>query len=118
MAPHIHSTVTRRGLFALGAGAAAFAVVPGAEAPAQPVATRARIVIIGAGAAGTALANRLAQRLDGATITIVDGSQQHWYQPGFTLIAAGLKPAEYSVSRTTDWLPAAASLVADHAAQI
>jgi sulfide:quinone oxidoreductase len=69
------------------------------------VRTSARIVILGAGAGGAAMANRLARRLDGAQITVVDGRAQHWYQPGFTLIAAGLKPASYAISGTTDWLP-------------
>jgi sulfide:quinone oxidoreductase len=82
------------------------------------VTTNANIVILGAGAAGTALANRLVQRLDGARITIVDGSKQHWYQPGFSLIATGLKPPQYSVSRTAEWLPAGVTLKPENAAAI
>ncbi|WP_417627120.1 NAD(P)/FAD-dependent oxidoreductase [Pararhodobacter aggregans] len=78
--------------------------------------TSARIVILGAGAGGTAMANRLANRLEGATITLVDARQQHWYQPGFTLIAAGLKPASYAISRTADWLPEGVEWIPEHAA--
>jgi cyd operon protein YbgT len=48
-----------------------------------------RVVIIGAGAAGSALANRLRNRLQGADITVVDPRVQHLYQPGLTLVAAG-----------------------------
>jgi sulfide:quinone oxidoreductase len=51
-------------------------------------------------------------------VTIVDGRKQHWYQPGFTLIASGLKPAGYSVSQTKDWLPKGAKLIEEYAAQI
>ena len=58
----------------------------------MPVKTNARIVIVGAGAAGAALANRLVRRFDGAAITIIDPSQSHLYQPGLSLVAAGLKP--------------------------
>jgi sulfide:quinone oxidoreductase len=38
----------------------------------EAVPTNARIVIVGAGAAGTALANRLSRRLEGAQITMID----------------------------------------------
>jgi sulfide:quinone oxidoreductase len=90
----------------------------GGAARGERVATKARIVIIGAGAAGTAMANRLVERLEGATITLVDPRAEHLYQPGLSLVAAGLKPAGYVVSKTTDWLPAGVTLVAEAAAAI
>jgi sulfide:quinone oxidoreductase len=110
-------TISRRGLFGMAAAAGAFASMP-APAQAARVQTKAAIVIIGAGAAGTALVNRLVQRLDGASITIIDARAQHIYQPGLSLVAAGLKPASYTQSATADWLPAGVSLVAEHAAAI
>lgn len=108
---------TRRGFLGLAAGGAALAATSGAGV-AQRVRTSARIVILGAGAAGTAIANRLSNRLDGATITIIDGRQQHWYQPGFTLIAAGLQTANYAISRTGDWLPPSVNWIEEFAAGI
>lgn len=108
---------SRRGFMGLGAAGLA-AAVAGSPAQAAKVATKAKIVIIGAGAAGTAIANRLADRLDGAEITLVDGRKQHLYQPGLSLVAAGLKPAGYVTSQTTDWLPSGVSLVAERAAAI
>ena len=108
---------SRRGFLGLSAaGLAALATT--APARARTIRSTARIVILGAGAGGTAFANRIARRLEGATITIVDGRKEHWYQPGFTLIAAGLKPASYSVSQTADWLPKGVNLIAEHAAAI
>jgi len=100
-------TTSRRAFLAMAVAAGGASQIPvhAAQAQAAPVATSARIVILGAGAAGTALANRLRARLDGADITIVDPRVRHLYQPGFTLIAAGLRPANYSVSATADWLP-------------
>lgn len=112
---------TRRGFLAAGMGGAALAATwagAGAEARMPLVATKARIVILGAGAAGTGIANRLAQRLTGATLTILDPRADHWYQPGFTLIAAGLKPAAYAVSPTAQWLPSGVTLITEAAAAI
>lgn len=111
-------TPTRRAfLGAAAAGLAATAVTGSGHAQTQR--TTARIVIIGAGAAGTALANRLVRRLEGAQITLIDGRKEHLYQPGLSLVAAGLKPASYTVSKTTtDWLPRGVTLVAEPAAAI
>lgn len=108
----------RRKFLSITAGAAAIAAVGLPSAHAEKIKTSAKIVILGAGAAGTNMANRLAMHLDGADITIIDGRKQHLYQPGFTLIAAGLKPADYSVTQTTDWLSQGVKLVAEAAAEI
>ncbi|WP_246523285.1 NAD(P)/FAD-dependent oxidoreductase [Neoroseomonas eburnea] len=101
--------------------AAVLAAAAAAMAPPQPqaaVATRARIVIAGAGAAGLAAAARLAQRLDGAEITMLDRRQAHFYQPGFTLVAAGLKDPAYTVGRTADYVPRGVRWVEERAAEI
>lgn len=103
----------------LGAVAAAPFLAPlggSGRAQAAPVRTRARIVIAGAGAAGLACANRLAARLEGAEIILLDRRRQHLYQPGFTLVAAGLKPAGYVIGRTADYVPAGVSLREEAAA--
>lgn len=100
----------RQFLTAAVAGGAAASLISGdvaAEVAAQanPIQTSVRIIIIGAGAAGIALANRLVRRLDGAQITLIDPRRDHHYQPGLTLVAAGLKRAGYVVSHTAQWLP-------------
>ena len=110
--------INRRDFLGFAAGSAALAGLGIGPAKAARIKSTARIVILGAGAAGTAIANRLAKALDGAEITLIDGRKQHWYQPGFTLIAAGLAPAAYSVTDTRDWLPASASLIQEAAAEI
>lgn len=88
-----------------------------AAAPA-PVQSQARIVIAGAGAAGLTAASRLRARLDGARITLIDARAAHYYQPGFTLVAAGIKPQDYPVSRTAEYVPAGVELVAECVAEI
>ncbi|QCO57498.1 NAD(P)/FAD-dependent oxidoreductase (plasmid) [Pseudorhodobacter turbinis] len=96
-------TASRRAFLGLVAGG--LAITATTPAKAARFKTKARIVMIGAGAAGTALVNRLVDRLEGAAITILDPRVDHLYQPGLTLVAAGLKPAAYTQSKTTDWLP-------------
>jgi sulfide:quinone oxidoreductase len=90
-----------------------------AEAGAQRQAGKnARIVIVGAGAAGLAAASRLSNLLDGAKITLIDGRKSHYYQPGFTLIAAGLKPASYVVSPTQNYVPRDVEWISDAVAEL
>lgn len=111
-------TATRRQLLTLAASGAAAAAVAAPQTVRAQVSTSARILIIGAGAGGTALANRLVSRLAGADITILDPRVDHLYQPGLSLVAAGLKPAAYVVSKTTDWLPSGIKLIAEAAEAI
>ncbi|WP_374326825.1 FAD-dependent oxidoreductase [Paracoccus pantotrophus] len=84
---------SRRGVLGFALAGAVTAGLGVRAAQAARVATKARIIIIGAGAGGTALANRLVQRLDGAQITLIDPRAQHLYQPGLSLVAGGRKPA-------------------------
>ncbi|MBK5966902.1 pyridine nucleotide-disulfide oxidoreductase [Thiocystis minor] len=87
------------------AGGGSSLAVATRPAHAVPVKNRAKIVILGAGAAGIAIANRLANRVEGAKIVIVDARRQHLYQAGLTLIASGVKSPDYVTSSTSEWLP-------------
>lgn len=118
MADSFEPKISRRGVLGMALAGAAFTGLATEPARAQPVPTNAHIVIIGAGAAGTALANRLVQRLESARITIIDGRAEHLYQPGLSLVAAGLKPASYVISNTADWLLPGVTLVAEQASEI
>jgi len=80
-------------------------VNPALNALAQPISTQAHIVIVGVGAAGTAMANRLRRQLSGNKITLVGARQEHIYQPGFTMIATGLWSSDRVLSNTSEWLP-------------
>ncbi len=98
---------SRRSFLKLGAAVGASATVPLTLNAAETikVKTKAHIVIAGAGAAGLAMANRLSNQLDGAKITIVDARKQHAYQPGFTLVATGIKDTAYPTSDTARYMP-------------
>lgn len=108
----------RRFLTSVGVSALAGAAAPAPAAVASPVKTSARIVIVGGGAAGLASASRLAATLANASITVVDGRKAHFYQPGFTLVAGGIKPQAYVVSATRDYVPAGVQWINDAAAEI
>ncbi|MCH8532546.1 MAG: FAD-dependent oxidoreductase [Saccharospirillum sp.] len=97
--------VSRRDLVKLGMAAGAVAAMAPAKGLARTVNARGHIVIVGAGAGGISLANRLVQRLPNARITIVDGGARHVYQPGLTLVASGLWASSKLNSTTQNWLP-------------
>ena len=107
---------SRRGFLGLAGGSAALLALGSAPARAARVKTAARIVILGAGAAGTALANRLVDGWRGPRSPCWMRAAP--YQPGFTLIAAGLKPVGYSISPMKDWLPQGVTLIEEAAAEI
>ncbi len=95
---------TRRRLLKLGAGAGVLSMLPVGSVLARQH-TSARIVIIGAGAAGLAIASRLQRSLSGARITLVGARQEHLYQPGLTLVGAGLWDKADVITPTRDWVP-------------
>jgi sulfide:quinone oxidoreductase len=70
----------------------------------SPATQNYNVVIIGAGTAGLAVANQLKRSKD-VTMAIVDPSTTHYYQPGWTLLAAGLIKWEKIVSVTQKYIP-------------
>jgi sulfide:quinone oxidoreductase len=65
-----------------------------------------RILILGAGTAGTMAANKLRPRLDDSwEITIVDQDENHYYQPGFLFIPFGIYNASDVVKPKIDFIP-------------
>jgi sulfide:quinone oxidoreductase len=81
------------------------------------VKTKAKIVIVGSGLGGLAVANRLARELDGAQITIVDRKEIHNYQPGYTLVATGVWPEGKVVDRNSDFQPDGVKWIQEMAAE-
>lgn len=62
-------------------------------------------MILGGGAAGIAMANRLVKRLRGGTITLVEPRETHHYQPGWTLVASGVWNADKTMRPNAQFLP-------------
>ncbi|WP_156252546.1 type III sulfide quinone reductase, selenoprotein subtype [Pseudactinotalea terrae] len=65
------------------------------------------LVILGAGTAGTMIANKLRHRLDrgGWSITIVDRDDEHHYQPGYLFVPFGRYSHEQVVRSRHTFLP-------------
>ncbi len=66
-----------------------------------------KIVILGAGTAGTIMANLLNQRLDkdNWSITVIDKDNIHYYQPGFLFIPFGLYAADQIIKEKSKFIP-------------
>ena len=66
-----------------------------------------RLVILGAGTAGTMMLNKLHDRLDPAewALTIVDRDERHFYQPGFLFIPFGIYEPDEVVRPKRDFFP-------------
>jgi sulfide:quinone oxidoreductase len=106
----------RRALQAIAATSAVGALASAGRARAA-VSTSAHIVIAGGGLGGIAVANRLAGLLDGARITLIDAKEEHNYQPGYTLVAAGVWPLDKVRDRNADFHPAGLNWVKDMVAE-
>ncbi len=71
-----------------------------------------KLLILGAGTAGTMVANRLSHLLDdGWKITLVDQSETHYYQPGFLFIPFGIYGKRDVVKPRRDFIPPGVELI-------
>lgn len=66
-----------------------------------------KLLILGAGTAGTLMLNKLYKKLDRAewTFTIVDKDERHYYQPGFLFIPFEIYTKEQVVRSKRDFFP-------------
>lgn len=68
-------------------------------------ATHFDIVIVGAGAAGIAAASSLLARVKDLSIGIIDPAEVHYYQPGWTLVGAGVFNQSNTVKTMASLIP-------------
>lgn len=94
----------RRRILKLGISAGLLTTLPAGKLRAEKARSSARILILGHGAAGITIANRLNKALDQANITLVGAGDTHIYRPGLALVAAGLWDKRRLISHTRDWL--------------
>lgn len=72
-----------------------------------------KLVILGAGTAGTMVANKLSHELDLTEwkITIVDQDETHYYQPGFLFIPFGMYSPNDVIKPKRDYIPAGVDMI-------
>ncbi|CAF1424080.1 unnamed protein product [Rotaria magnacalcarata] len=77
-----------------------------------------KLVIIGAGCGGLACAAKLAKKLPKDSIAIIDKNDTHIYQPGWTLVGAGLKTAEELEKPQSQFIPQNTTWIQSYANKI
>ena len=68
-----------------------------------------QVVIVGAGSAGIATASSLLKRNPKVSIALIDPSADHYYQPGWTMVGAGIFDAKSTHRKTADLIPSKAT---------
>jgi sulfide:quinone oxidoreductase len=79
-----------------------------------------KLLILGAGTAGTMMLNKLNKELNKKEweITIVDKDEVHYYQPGFLFIPFGIYKPEEVVKAKKDFFPANTNFILDEIDEI
>ena len=80
-------------------------IVNGGKTPVEVTDATHEVVIVGGGAAGIAVASSLLARSPGLDIAIVDPADVHYYQPGWTMVGAGVFNAAATVRTMASVLP-------------
>ena len=63
------------------------------------------IAIVGAGAGGLAAAASLLKQNPKLSISVFDPAEEHYYQPGWTLVGSGIMPQEKTVRSMDSVIP-------------
>ncbi|WP_263263325.1 FAD/NAD(P)-binding oxidoreductase [Pseudomonas sp. RIT-PI-S] len=69
------------------------------------------VIIVGAGAAGIATAASLLKRAPNLDVLLIDPATEHFYQPGWTLVGAGVFSQASTRRETAALVPAGATLL-------
>lgn len=111
--------LTRRKFLVTGlAGVGGAAVGYGAWDYATDSPVRARVVIVGGGAAGVTVAARLQKLLRNPDITLIEPEAVHHYQPGYTLIAAGEFAPDEIIMPEAELIPSRVKWIQDRVREV
>ena len=102
-----------------------YEMVQASRAPAPGGQKTYDIVIVGGGSAGIATASSILRRRKDLSIAVIEPSEVHYYQPGWTMVGAGVFSAEFTrrteksvMPRAVDWIKQAASGFAPESNQV
>lgn len=112
-------SLSRRKFFKIGAIGLAGAII--AERTYDYVSeskAKAKIVIVGGGAAGITMAAYLSDMLRYDDITIIEPNDTHYYQPGYTLIAADVFTPEEVARPTKTLIPSQVKWLKDSVSEL
>ncbi|XP_077975602.1 sulfide:quinone oxidoreductase, mitochondrial-like [Styela clava] len=76
------------------------------------------IVIAGGGSGGISVGARLSNALGSGKVAIIEPSDDHYYQPIWTLVGAGVKPMSSSRKAMKDVIPSKATWIKDSVAKL
>ncbi len=88
-------------------------VMTNAASERQPATRHHKIVVVGGGSGGIDTAARLCRKLDQPDLAIVEPSEDHYYQPLWTLVGAGVMPREKSRHGERGLIPKKATWIRD-----
>ena len=77
-----------------------------------------KIVIVGGGTGGLSVAAHLVKEVDGIDVAIIEPSDKHYYQPGWTFVGGGIMRQWETVRDTKDVMPKKAHWIQDAVANI
>lgn len=91
---------------------------PQAANPAIARTEQHEVVIIGGGNAGISVAAQLQRARKGLDVAIIEPSEQHYYQPLWTLVGGGVFPKEQSVRAEAPLIPKGVTWIRDSVVQV
>jgi sulfide:quinone oxidoreductase len=99
-----------------GARSAKLAEMAGAVSPQQDTHKVYDFVIVGGGSAGIATAASILKRNRDVSLAIIEPNEDHYYQPGWTMVGAGVFDREFThrheaqlIPKGAEWIKASAS---------
>lgn len=76
--------------------------------------TKPKIVVVGGGTAGITVSARLLRSSPNLDVTIIEPNEDHYYQPMWTLVGAGIFPRDKSVRKEARYIPRGARWIQDY----